>query len=1226
MGRKRDQIWDHAEDLNGRFKCNYCKLVFAGGVSRIKAHIVGKRGRGIAICKAVPEDFRKEAYLATEVPNKKIKIASTSSSAMKSTNIATEVPNKKIKSASTSSSAMKSTNKIVSQSKEEYIGRRRDQFWEHAEVLDGGFKCLYCEYQFTGGVSRIKSHLAGVKGQGIVICEMVPEDVKMEAYQAIEGTLKKHKSASTSSSAKESKITSTSMEKNVTQSKDEYVAEILYYVVDKLVANMFSLLCERLDFEWSFKFELFDLVKFIKIKFMLHDAQKRQVHSRKQMVDQGCRYSVYNPDRVKTITELLDRIVNEAAGFGLGIEFVNSIPKISLDKNIDSLLDDSEVVGRGSDVVRIVQLLTSSSNKQVISVLPIVGMAGLGKTTLANLVYNHELVKKHFDVLAWVHVSKNFNIKGILREIVQSFNEKLIGLEDEEMDEIIQYLQSKLRVKKYLLILDDVHDEDPMKWNTLKSYLLDINSNAGNYIVFTTRNENVARIMATDPLYYLDKLSKDDCWYVFKKRAFFEEIPLTSNLEAIGGEIAQKCGGLPWAARVLGGTMYFKDNIGRSNSALDGRRVPSIVKRKLYDDGGYCCKMNDLMHDLALSISKSEILISEGNLTDDINHVRQLVVRSDGETIPKIPFPKDGFMKLRTFVLENTAFSDILSNFGCLRVLKLSGNNIIELSDSIGELIHLRFLHLSHTKIKELPTSITQLYNLQTLRIECCRYLKMLPEDLSNLIKLRHFILEYYMIKRTPKYVGRLTSLHGLPSFIVNPNAGCQINELGYLNQLRGELDIYSLEHVSDKVEARSANLAAKTKIYKLGLHWDIDFDMEGNYDSNGEALLVKKYNDEDVLEGLQPHQYLKSLTIEGFKGDKFPSWMLTGAAGDGLSLFDNLIEITLSYCSKCEEVPTLGHLPSLRVLEIRGMHNVRCIGTKFYSDGSYKNALFPALRRLVLQQMVMLEEWKDAEELTRTTCEVFPCIQELIIEDCFKLTSAPYHFPSLKKLKISNIRSTTLEKISSKFTTPMPLNIMRMRNCDDSPIELLSCKLLEELRIEECPNLISIPNLRELHSLVELEISKCQKLKCLPEGLDSLTSLRSLRIGGYCEELDTFPSLSIQPLQVFLQELYLYGWAKLKTLPDEIQCFTTLKYLTIISFNGIEALPEWLGKIFSLQELSLFHCNNLMYLPSTQAMRHLIRLEISDCPKLKKRCAMGSGVEWSKIAHIRHIKIKPYY
>ena len=220
-------------------------------------------------------------------------------------------------------------------------------------------------------------------------------------------------------------------------------------------------------------------------------------------------------------------------------------------------------------------------------------------------------------------------------------------------------------------------------------------------------------------------------------------------------------------------------------------------------------------------------------------------------------------------------------------------------------------------------------------------------------------------------------------------------------------------------------------------------------------------------------------------------------------------------------------------------------------------------------------------------------------------------------------------------------------------PTALQSCTSLSSLRIKECPNLILIPELRklhsltvlqirdcpnlksildlgELHSLTDLSILRCQTLKltCLPEGLKCVTRLKYLTIGGFCEELDAFPSLSsIQHLHTSLESLHLYGWAKLNSLPDEIQHFTSLKYLYINIFDGLEALPEWLCDFSSLQRLELWSCKNLMYLPTSQAMQRLTKLQllvISDCRKLKERCAEGSGAEWSKIAHIPDVYVSP--
>ena len=268
---------------------------------------------------------------------------------------------------------------------------------------------------------------------------------------------------------------------------------VLNDVVERLIANAFSLIAtENIGFELSFKVELKNLLETLfKIKFLLDDAQKRQssdesvrnwlmdlrdvaydadnvldeflqeVQTQNLMLDQVRSFSFCNPDKVKTIKQLLDKsdkIVHDVAGFGLRMELVNSIPKISLDMNIDPLLNDSEVVGREYDVTKMVSVLISSSNQQVIFVLPIVGIAGLGKTTLAKLVYNNELIKKHFDVLAWVNVGKHFDVEGILREILISLQEDFRYSKYDK--QILQICAKKLRAIKYLLILDDMQEED----------------------------------------------------------------------------------------------------------------------------------------------------------------------------------------------------------------------------------------------------------------------------------------------------------------------------------------------------------------------------------------------------------------------------------------------------------------------------------------------------------------------------------------------------------------------------------------------------------------------------------------------------------------------------------------------------------------------------------------------------------------------------------------------
>ena len=104
------------------------------------------------------------------------------------------------------------------------MGKKRDQFWDHVEELKGRFKCNYCKCEFPGGASRIKSHLAGVKGRDIVICDVVPKNVQDEAYEATQKTNKKLKNASTSSCYKESTTTSASIS---TFQKEKIVTQVI---------------------------------------------------------------------------------------------------------------------------------------------------------------------------------------------------------------------------------------------------------------------------------------------------------------------------------------------------------------------------------------------------------------------------------------------------------------------------------------------------------------------------------------------------------------------------------------------------------------------------------------------------------------------------------------------------------------------------------------------------------------------------------------------------------------------------------------------------------------------------------------------------------------------------------------------------------------------------------------------------------------------------------------
>ncbi|CAK9177959.1 unnamed protein product [Ilex paraguariensis] len=659
----------------------------------------------------------------------------------------------------------------------------------------------------------------------------------------------------------------------------------------------------------------------------------------------------------------------------------------------------------------------------------------------------------------------------------------------------------------------------------------------------------------------------------------------------------------------------------------------NLVCRSFFQDvnegymGRLTCKMHDLMHDLAMSIMIQECYIIEPGkelkIPEKVRHLsfyvsshwmvprcedvrkvqslRSIVVLSwhmNGKDIATYISKQSN---LRVLDLNNCYLNEVPSSIGHLKHLRylnmsnpwikipkstsyceihplLSYRQTMtehgsgwykteKLPSSIGHLKHLRYLNMSSTVIKSLPESMTCLQNLQTLKLKDCSLLRKLPKGMKNLRNLRCLdIRGCDSLVCMPAGLGQLRHLQTLSIFIVGSDRGQQIGELKELN-LSGELTIKGLHNVRDSEDARSANLKRKQDLCALILDYG---------DIKTDNLLD---NDEEILDGLQPHPNLKKLSIWSYQGLKFPNWMLDL----------NLIEISLRHCKRCEHLPPLGKLPSLKVLSIVAMDAFKCFNNDCYGDGEQS---FPALEELIFRDMPSLEEWTTVDR-----GENFPCLRKLWIHGCPRLTEFPC-IPSLGKLSIENSNEMLLRSVMD-FTSLSCLELFSFDELEVLPDGLLqNHKVLETLWISRLRNLKTLSHqLDNLSALKKLTINFCNSLEYLPDGLKNLRSLETLEL-SWCDSLTSLPATGLQGLSS-LRSLSIQNCKELSCLSEGVKHLTALQYLMIIGCPEMTFLPE-----------------------DMQHLNALRALYIGRCPHLERRCEKEKGEDWPKIAHVREIWI----
>ncbi|CAL8997496.1 unnamed protein product [Prunus brigantina] len=397
------------------------------------------------------------------------------------------------------------------------------------------------------------------------------------------------------------------------------------------------------------------------------------------------------------------------------------------------------------------------------------------------------------------------------------------------------------------------------------------------------------------------------------------------------------------------------------------------------------CKMHDIVHDFVQFLTKNECFImevvesgKEKNMVVD-NKVRHLNIMSTyNDSFPISIYNCKG---LRILVISTSKLpslpSDSFSKLKSIRTLKLNGNSITEVPESIGGLVHLRYLDLSENEeLKELPDSVGNLFNLETLRLIWCLGLGELPVSLRKLVNLKHLYILGCRDLKVPKEIGRLRNLQILDYLKIggeDDEGIFKLGDLGNLEQLHGSLYIANLKSAKDGSEAKNAELVNKKNL----LHLTLQF---GNFFGDPERA-----EDEEILNGFQVHTNLESLSIGNYQSTTLcPSWMMS---------CHNLRRLVFAYVPFCGVLAPLGKLPSLEYLKIHRMESVKKVGVEFLGiTGETPQTLinsFPKLKTLKFEMMDEWEEWEGVEE-EDSKITIMPSLLYLEIDNCPWLKALP--------------------------------------------------------------------------------------------------------------------------------------------------------------------------------------------------------------------------------------------
>ncbi|CBI35286.3 unnamed protein product, partial [Vitis vinifera] len=333
------------------------------------------------------------------------------------------------------------------------------------------------------------------------------------------------------------------------------------------------------------------------------------------------------------------------------------------------------------------------------------------------------------------------------------------------------------------------------------------------------------------------------------------------------------------------------------------------------------------------------------------------------------------------------------------------------------------------------------------------------------------------------------------------------LSKMRNLSKLQGKLSISGLHNAGHIWSSCDAILRDTEGLQELMMEWASDFS-----DSRNERDEVH------VLDLLEPHTNLKKLMVSFYGGSKFPSWI-------GSSSFSNRVDLNIRNCKNCTTLASLGQLSSLRNLCITGMDGLKRVGAEFYGEVSPSVKPFSSLETLIFEDMPEWKNWSFPYMVEEVGA--FPWLRQLRTRNCPKLIKLPCHPPSLEKLDVCECAELAipLRRLASVYKLSLT-GCCRAHLSTRDGADLSS--LINIFNIQE------IPSCREefkqfLETLQHLETYDCACMEKLADELQRLISLTDMRI-EQCPKLVSLPGIFPPEYKDFIN-----CCASLKWLPDGI-------------------------------------------------------------------------------------------